>query len=87
MRAWRPRCERMAQKLVGRNGAEFDDLVQEGWISVWRALEKGVQPSALIVERRMRAYVRWLGRRYPVAYEDMVSWDALVGTKHEPEAE
>src|SRR4051812_6493006 len=42
-------------------GADFDDLAQEGLINVWQTLERGVTPSADIIENRMRDYVRWLG--------------------------
>lgn len=80
-------CEHLAQKFVGRNGAELDDLVQEGLINAWQALERGVTPSARILELRMLTYVQWLGRREPVAYEDMLSLDQLIGTPDEPTAE
>ena len=86
VRAYRGLCETTAQKYVGWNGAELDDLVQEGLINVWRALEKGVLPSARIVELRMLKYVQWLGRQHPVDYEDMLSLDVLIGTPDEPSA-
>lgn len=82
--AYRDLCETIAKKHVGHNGAELDDLVQEGLINVWLALERGVNPSGLIIEYRMRSYVKWLGRRNPVPYEDMLSLDQLVGTDDEP---
>ena len=84
IRGYRGLCERLARPLVGRNGAELDDLVQEGLINVWRALEKGVNPSARIVQLRMLQYVKWLGRHHPVDYEDMLSLDALIGTPDAP---
>jgi hypothetical protein len=53
---------------------------------VWRALEKGVRPSARIVELRMLQYVKWLGRHEPVDYNDVLSLDVLIGTPDEPTA-
>lgn len=67
--------EHLAKQFVGRNGAEQDDLVQEGLINVWQTLERGIVPSVEIIENRMRDYVRWLGRRYPVPYEQMLPLD------------
>lgn len=52
-------------------GAEYDDLVQEGLISVWQSLQRGVNP-ALVVENRMRDYLRYLGRQTPVSYEELL---------------
>lgn len=59
-------------------GAEFDDLVQEGLIAVWVALENGV--AVVGPERisdRMRNHMRWLGRARsgapPVPYDEMLS--------------
>jgi hypothetical protein len=59
-------CEVLAGKLVkspgaSQVGAEYDDLVQEGLIDVWQTLERGICPSADLIERRMRDYIRWLG--------------------------
>lgn len=88
-------CEQAARKLVGRNGAEFDDLVQEGLISAWWALKHDIVPSASIVELRMLQYVRWLGRHPggltglgadPDTYPEMLSLDMLIGTPDEPSA-
>jgi DNA-directed RNA polymerase specialized sigma subunit len=49
-----------------RNGAEYDDLVQEGLIQVWQNLERGVDPQHY-VEFRMLDYVRWLGLQIGVS--------------------
>jgi DNA-directed RNA polymerase specialized sigma24 family protein len=86
VRAYRGLCEQLARMFVGRNGAELDDLVQEGLIDVWRALEREVTPSARIVQLRMLKYVQWLGRQHPVDYEDMLPLDPLIGTPDEPSA-
>jgi DNA-directed RNA polymerase specialized sigma24 family protein len=52
-----------ARKYVGWNMAEQDDLVQEGLIAVWVALEADVNPSKEVIQGRMVDYVRALGRQ------------------------
>jgi DNA-directed RNA polymerase specialized sigma24 family protein len=52
-----------ARKYVGWNMAEQDDLVQEGMIAVWLALEAEVNPSKEVIQGRMIDYVRALGRQ------------------------
>jgi DNA-directed RNA polymerase specialized sigma24 family protein len=59
--AWRPRVEEIARRF-GRS-AEFDDLVQEGLISVWVALSKGVHPTDQVIRKRMRMWIRTLRRQ------------------------
>ena len=58
---YRGLIESLARKFVGRNGAEFDDLVQEGLLSLWQAMGRKIPPSADVIENRMRNYVRLLG--------------------------
>lgn len=53
--------ESLARKYVGRNGAELDDLVQEGLINVWQTLERGITPSAEIISFRMESWVALMG--------------------------
>jgi len=53
-------------------GAEYDDLVQEGLIAVWRTIEKGEHVSKEFVLNRMKNYMRWLGRHTPVDYDEML---------------
>lgn len=65
----------LARRLVGRNGAELDDLVQEGRIFVWQSLQREVFPSAEMIRNRMVDYVRWLGRQTPIPYEAMLPLD------------
>lgn len=60
--AWRPRVEGIAKRL-GQKHAEFDDLVQEGLISVWVALANGVHPSDQMILNRMRMWIRTLRRQ------------------------
>lgn len=58
-------CEALARKFVGRAGAEFDDLVQEGRIAVWQSLQDGRAPSTSYVEYAMRGWVTNLRRQAP----------------------
>lgn len=59
--AYRGLVESLAQKHVGRNEAEFDDLVQEGLIFVWQTLERRLTPAAEQIDNRMKDWVRLLG--------------------------
>lgn len=70
--------EGIARRYVGRNGAELDDLVQEGRIFVWQSLQRGIPPSAEMIGNRMVDYVRWLGRQTPIPYEAMLPIDDLT---------
>lgn len=65
-----PRIERIARRYQRR--AEKDDLVQEGWITCWHALVKGVQPSDHIIEGRMQNWVRYLSRHDGSSYEQIM---------------
>lgn len=63
MAGYRPLVASIAARLapMGRRLsilAEEDDLIQEGLIYVWRALAHGVTPSADIIEKGMRSYIR-----------------------------
>lgn len=60
--AYRQLVEKLARRYVGSAGAEFDDLVQEGLISVWEALRRNNNPSAEVVQYAMRMWVRFLRR-------------------------
>jgi DNA-directed RNA polymerase specialized sigma24 family protein len=46
-----------------RVGAEMDDLMQEGLISVWQQLGRGQPVSMGVVKNRMRDWVRLLARQ------------------------
>ena len=50
----------LTRKFIGRFGAEYDDLFQEGMESVFMALRKGEQPSKVRITQDMRDYVRML---------------------------
>jgi hypothetical protein len=65
-----PRIQRIARKYQRR--AELDDLIQEGWITCWNALAKGVQPSDQIIEGRMQNWVRFLLRHDGASYEQIM---------------
>lgn len=57
--AYLPLCQSLARKLVNtEDGIEFDDLVQEGLIRVWRCLEEGYPPNDKFVEWGMRSWAR-----------------------------
>jgi len=57
---WWPLFERRARRFVGAGGAEYDDLVQEGAIAGWRAMESGHKPSIVVIDRALIRYVRTL---------------------------
>ena len=89
---YRDLVESLAHKFVGRNDAEYDDLVQEGFISVWLALEKGVTPAAHLIEARMLDWVRLLGAQLgrgrgpsgeAVEYATLLPLDVPVGEYQE----
>lgn len=50
-----------------RVGAEMDDLVQEGLISVWQSLERGHNP-ATVIRNRMKNWVTFLAHRGERSY-------------------
>lgn len=58
---YRGLVESLAHKFVGRNDAEYDDLVQEGLIFVWQSIQRGNQPAAHLIEARMHDWTRLLG--------------------------
>ena len=64
----------LALRLVGRDGADLDDLIQEGRISIWQALKRGVTPSLDIAFKRMQMWVRHLRPQNPADYMDMEEW-------------
>jgi capsular polysaccharide biosynthesis protein len=63
-------------------GAEYDDLVQEGLINVWQTLERGIAPSADMIENRMRDYSRWLGKQIGRGRDGSVPYEALLPLDH-----
>lgn len=65
-----PRVERIALRY--RRQADFDDLVQEGWIACWQALEKGVHPTNDIIEGRMKNWLSYVRRQDGSSYEQIM---------------
>ena len=49
----------------------YDDLVQEGLISVWEALRDGFQPSNVVVENSMRDWCRIERRKGLSGYDEL----------------
>lgn len=54
--------EAHALRFAGKRGAEFDDLVQEGLLSVWEHLQRGARPSNQAVQNAMRDWSRKTAR-------------------------
>lgn len=81
-----PLVERLARPYVGRSGAEYDDLVQEGLIDVWRTLRVGRRPSAEFIAARMRRWCAYLARQYPTDYEQMLPLEDFENEYHRFEA-
>lgn len=85
---YRGLVESLAHKFVGRNAAEYDDLVQEGLVMVWQSLDRGVTPAAALVEARMNDWVRLLGTQIgrgrgvsgeAVEYAQLLPMERIVG--------
>lgn len=62
-----PAVAALATRIAGegrsrRYGAEYDDLFQEGRLSILLALREGKSPSLRKSEHTMRDYVRFMGR-------------------------
>lgn len=78
----RGRVEALAVRLAkpgtrGRNGCEFDDLVQEGMIDAWQAIQRGITPTDQHIRGRMLDYIKWLGRHAPTEYGTMLPIEDL----------
>lgn len=48
----------VARRYAGRQGSEFDDLVQVGWESVLVYIRQDSQPTEESIERWVRSYLR-----------------------------
>ena len=62
---WMEDITKIAWKFTGKFGAELDDLVQEGMISVWMNLEAGKSPSKTAIKHRMINWVDHIKRHQP----------------------
>lgn len=81
--AYRGLVESVANRYRSRHIlAEYDDLVQEGMIAVWHALEKGIEPGPAYIRNRMRDYVRKLHR--PIRHEETLEYSDELGTQRSP---
>lgn len=70
--------EGLARRITGYAGAEYDDLVQEGYISVFLTLRRGIRPSPQVVRGRMIDWTRYLRRltnNDAIAYEQILPTD------------
>lgn len=70
--AWEATISVQAHRFKWWGGVELDDLRQEGRIAVWQSSARGIRPSQLLIERRMRDWVRF------VRYQSGVSYDTLL---------
>lgn len=79
--------ESVAKRFKTRHPlAEFDDLVQEGMIAVWQALENEEAVDEAYVHSHIRRYIRHLYR--PHRYEaDVATYDDEVRAEHSPLSE
>jgi hypothetical protein len=92
IRGYEPLVESLARRFVGRNGAELDDLVQEGRVFVWQSLARGIQPVPAIIEGRMQSWTRLLGTQIgrgrgtdgeAVDYATLLPLDDFINVSHE----
>lgn len=58
MASYLPRVESLARKCAGLSGAEFDDLVQEGWLKVFLLLREDEPVSSTAIKNAMRDWLR-----------------------------
>ena len=72
---WWPTFERYARRFDGLGGAEFDDLVQEQAEAAWIEMEKGYNPSVLLLERACLTWIQYVSHR-GLVYEEhpFISW-------------
>lgn len=61
--AYLPLVEKHARIFDGHGGAEYDDLVQEGWLRVFLLLRDEKPVSRTAVKNAMRDWVRKCYRR------------------------
>lgn len=59
-------------------GAECDDLLQEGLIKVWQALEAGITPSTEHIENRMRDWIRHIGSQVGKTRDSNIPYEAIL---------
>lgn len=71
-------AEEMVRTRAARNAlVDYDDLVQEGLIDVWKALDRGATPAKEQTKNVMRKWIRKMGRQRRGETET-VSMDVLL---------
>jgi len=73
-------CETLAERYSRGARDEYDDLVQEGLIAVWRTLLSGKTPARVHVENRMK---NWLKLRNRQHREGAADYDKILPIKEE----
>lgn len=69
----------LARRMTGYSDAEYDDLVQEGYIAVFLAHKAGAHPSKAICRGRMLNWCRYLRR---LQNNDAVAYEELLPMEH-----
>lgn len=75
IKSYEPMMHPLARRLSGRDGAEYDDLMQEGRVAVWQAIENGKTPSTDIAYKRMLNWLRHLRPQNPSPYDEILVLD------------
>jgi DNA-directed RNA polymerase specialized sigma24 family protein len=61
----------LAMRLRGRDGADYDDLMQEGRMSVWQDLLAGREPQEYFAWQRMLKWIRHIKIQNPKPYAEL----------------
>lgn len=77
-----PLVEAYAHRLTGFARTEYDDLRQEGMISVWQTLKRGLLPSAEVIHGRMIDLVRYNRR---LLHNDAIAYELLMPIEDFPD--
>lgn len=84
-----PLVESLAHKYVDKSGlysgAEYDDLVQEGLIAVWKALDDERLPGRNTVEWAMMHWCRELSRQRGRSATDAVEVWEMTTMPYDPD--
>ncbi len=67
-----PRVQGFARRFTGVGGAEYDDLVQEGWFKCFLLLREEQIPSNTAIKNAMRDWVRKCYRSGLASGDDVV---------------
>lgn len=73
IKSYEPMLHPLARRLSGRDGAEEDDLMQEGFIAVWQCIAAGKTPSKDICYKRMLNWLRHIRPQLPAPYDEIVA--------------